>query len=416
MMHNMMQYTARTLSFSRRLLLIVAGSMAVAWPVLIVAQTPAPPAAAAGPANEVHARGDMAGNWQGTVEMGKSIRTVLQISKTDKGWSGKMFLFGDDGARPFDAASISLDGSTFKYQVPVIGGSYQGTLSADGNSIVGTLTGGPSPTPLTFVRATKETAWEIPAPPPPPKLMAADADPSFDVVTIKPNDSGATSIQGLNVRGRNFTTRASSVDDLIKFAYGVHVRQIVGGPEWLDKDRYDINGVPDKDGTPNATQLQTMMKKLLADRFKLTFHHEKRDLSAFVLEVGKDGQKLAPTQLNGPLPGLGFRPVPGGITLNVVNGTMGDFTDFLQMLVLDRPVVDRTGITGRYDFRFTFTPDDSLFNGHPPRMPAQADGSTAEAAPGFFEAIQKDIGLKLDAQKTAVDVIVIDHVEKPSAN
>ncbi len=86
--------------------------------------------------------------------------------------------------------------------------------------------------------------------------MAADADPSFDVVTIKPNDSGATSMQGLNVRGRNFTTRASSLDDLIKFAYGVHARQIVGGPEWIDKDRYDINGVPDKDGVPNVIQLQ----------------------------------------------------------------------------------------------------------------------------------------------------------------
>jgi uncharacterized protein (TIGR03435 family) len=408
----MMKYTARTLSFGRRLLLIVAGSVAFAGPVLIVAQTPAP---AAAPANEVHARGDMAGNWQGTLEAEKSLRLILQISKTEKGWSAKMYSI-DQGAFSMNTSSMTLDGSTFKYAVDMIGGSYQGTLSADGNSIAGTWTQGAKPLPLTLIRATKETAWEIPAPPPPPKLMAADADPSFDVVTIKPNDTGATSIQGLNVRGRNFTTRASSVDDLIKFAYGVHVRQIIGGPEWLDKDRYDINGVPDKDGTPNATQLQTMMKKLLADRFKLTFHHEKRDLSAFVLEVAKDGQKLTPTQLNGPLPGLGFGPASGGLRLNVMNGTMGDFTDFLQMLVLDRPVVDRTGIKGRYDFHFTFTPDDSLFNGHPPRMPAQADGSTAEAAPGFFDAIQKDIGLKLDAQKTAVDVIVIDHVERPSAN
>ena len=411
----MMKYGTLTLSFSRILLLSVAGSIAVAGPGMMVAQTPA---AAAAPAGEAHARGDMAGNWQGTVELGKSVRTVLQIAKTDKGWGGKIFLFGDDGARPFDVASISLDGETFKFQVPVIGGSYQGTLSADGNSIVGTLTGGgPNPAPLTFIRATKETAWEIPAPPPPPKLMAADADPSYDVVTIKPNDSGATSIQGLNWNGRHFTTRASSVNDLIKFAYGVHAKQIVGGPDWMDKERYDIDGVPDKDGMPSAIQLQTMMKKLLADRFKLTLHHEKRDLSAFVLMVGKDGQKLTPTptERSGPLPGLGFGPAPGGLRLNVRNGTMEDFTGFLQMLVLDRPVVDRTGITGRYDFHFVFTPDDSLFNGHPPRMPAQAD-STAEAAPGFFEAIQKDIGLKLDAQKTAVDVIVIDHVEKPSAN
>ncbi len=407
----MMKHVARTLGFGRRLLLIGVGSMFVAGSGIVIAQAPAPPAAAAG---EVHAKGDIVGNWQGTLEAEKSLRTILQITKGDKGWSAKMYSI-DQGAFPIPVSSISLDGSTFKYAIDMIGGSYTGTLSADGNSIVGTWTQGPKPLPLTLVRATKETAWEIPPPPAPPKLMAADADPSFDVVTIKPNDSGATSIQGLNVRGRNFTTRASSLDDLIKFAYGVHVKQIVGGPDWMDKDRYDINGVPDKDGVPNATQLQTMMKKLLADRFKLTFHHEKRDLSAFVLTVGKDGQKLTPTQMNGPLPGLGFRPVPGGLMLNVINGTMGDFTDFLQMLVLDRPVVDRTGITGRYDFHFTFTPDDSLFNGHPPRGPASADAN-AEAAPGFFEAIQKGIGLKLDAQKTAVDVIVIDHVEKPSAN
>jgi uncharacterized protein (TIGR03435 family) len=413
----MVKYRTRTLSFSRSLLLIVAGSIAVAGPVMMVAQTPAPPAAAAAPAGEAHARGDMAGSWQGTLEAEKSLRLILQVSKTEKGWSGKMYSI-DQGSFSMNTSSMTLDGSAFKYAIEMINGSYQGTLSADGNSIVGIWTQGPKPLPLTLVRATKETAWEIPAPPPPPKLMAADADPSYDVVTIKPNDSGATSIQGLNWNGRHFTTRASSVNDLIKFAYGVHAKQIVGGPDWMDKERYDIDGVPDKDGMPSAIQLQTMMKKLLADRFKLTLHHEKRDLSAFVLMVGKDGQKLTPTptERSGPLPGLGFGPAPGGLRLNVRNGTMEDFTGFLQMLVLDRPVVDKTGITGRYDFNFVFTPDDSLFNGHPPRMPAQAADSTANVAPGFFEAIQTDIGLKLDAQKTAVDVIVIDHVERPSAN
>ena len=98
-----------------------------------------------------------------------------------------------------------------------------------------------------------------------------------------------------------------------------------------------------------------------------------------------------------------------------INATMGEFAGaFLQTLVLDRPVVDETGLTGRYDFSFTFTPDDTMFNGHPPAQPNKTD--TTEAAPSLFEAFQQQLGLKLDAQKTNVPVIAIDHVDKPSAN
>lgn len=364
-------------------------------------------------ASEVHARGDIAGNWQGTLQTEKSLRLILQIAKTDKGWSAKMYSI-DQGAQAINASSVTLDGSSFKYAVDLIGGSYQGTLSADGSSIVGTWTQGPNPLPLTLVRATKETAWEIPAPPPPLKLMAADADPSFEVATIKPNDSGAASMQGLTVRGRNFATRNSSLGDLIAFAYEVQAKQIVGGPDWMDKDRYDIAAVPDKEGAPNPEQVRIMIRKLLADRFKLTFHQEKRELSAYVLTVGKNGQKLTPTQLKGPLPGIGMRPGAGGLTLSIRNGTLTDFTGFLQMLVLDRPVVNQTGLTDKFDFSVKFTPDDSQFNGHPPPLPKSTD--TTEAAPNLFEALQQQDGLKLSAEKTAVEVIAIDHVEKPSSN
>jgi uncharacterized protein (TIGR03435 family) len=97
----------------------------------------------------------------------------------------------------------------------------------------------------------------------------------------------------------------------------------------------------------------------------------------------------------------------------MANARLADFTGFLQMLVLDRPVVDRTGITGRFDYSVTFTPDDSEFNGHPPKLP-QTEAS--DSSPNLFAAIQEQLGLKLDAQKTSVDVIAIDHVEKPSAN
>lgn len=406
----------------KRVSLAVVGSIAftavgcspIGWAQPPAAAPSGQAASTTAPAKQVHARGDIAGNWQGTLNTPqRSLRIILQISRTEKGWSAKMYSI-DQGAQPLNASSVSLDGSAFKFSIDMVGGTYQGTLSSDGDVITGAWTQGNGPQQLDLLRSTRETAWEIPAPPPPPKLMAANADPSFDVATIKPNDSGASQMQGLTVRGRNFATRNSSLVDLICFAYNVQSKQIVGAPGWMDSDRYDIAAVPVQEGVPNPQQLRTMIRKLLADRFKLTFHHEKRELSAYVLTVGKNGQKLTPTQLQGPLPGLGYHPAPGGLMMMMMNGTLDDFTSFLQTLVLDRPVVDHTGIKGKFDLHFTFTPDDSEFNGHPPPLPKQAD--TANASPGFFEAIQQQLGLKLEAEKTPVDVIVIDHVEKPSPN
>jgi len=356
---------------------------------------------------------DLTGNWQGTLKAGKDLRVIAAISKDDGRLQAKFYSI-DQGSQPFKVSSISQDGSMVKFAIDLIGATYEGKLSSDGNTIAGTWTQGATPLPLDLVRATKETAWEIPAPAPPPKLMAADADPSFDVATIKPNNSGATSMQQLTINGRDFKTVNSSLADLIEFSYNVQAKQIVGAPDWISKDRYDISGVPDQEGAPSVVQLKTMIRKLLAERFQLKFHNDKRELSAFVLTVGKDGSKLAPTQLKGPLPGIGMQPSKTGPMMIMRNAAITDFTGFLQSLVLDRPVVDQTGLTGKYDFTVTFTPDDSLFNGNPPPFPKIADG--VEPAPGLFDAIQQQLGLKLAAEKTQVSVMAIDHVEKPSAN
>jgi uncharacterized protein (TIGR03435 family) len=194
----------------------------------------------------------------------------------------------------------------------------------------------------------------------------------------------------------------------------VQKNQIVNGPEWVDKDRYDIAGVPDVEGAPNVDQLRMMLRKLLADRYKMTFHHEKRDLPAFVLSTEKAGKKLTTSESTGSLPSIGVRDAPNGLRLVLGNATVTDFASFLQMMVLDRPVVNQTDIAGRFDLSVTFMPDDSQFNGHPPRTPPLADG--VEAAPSLYDAVQQQLGLKLVQQKAPVDVIVIDHVEKPSAN
>jgi uncharacterized protein (TIGR03435 family) len=221
-------------------------------------------------------------------------------------------------------------------------------------------------------------------------------------------------MQALTFRGRNLITVNSSLADLIMFAYSVQKKQITGAPDWIEQDRYDINATPDQEGTPGADQVRLMIRKLLADRFQLKFHHDKRELSAFVLTVGKDGSKLKPAQPNGNLHGIGVQPAKSGAMMFANNSPIPAFTSFLQSLVLDRPVVDQTELTGKYDLTVTFTPDDSLFNGQPLGFPEPAEG--VEAAPRFFDAIQQQLGLKLTAEKAQVDVLAIDHVEKPSPN
>jgi len=356
---------------------------------------------------------DVTGNWQGTLKATKDLRMILVVTKEDGRLQAKLYSI-DETAQPFRVSSVSQDGSTVKFAIDLNGTTYEGKMSAGNNMIAGTWTQGVTSLPLDFSRATKETAWEIPAPPPPRKSMPADADPSFEVSTIKPSNSGFTSMQVLTFRGRTFITEDSSLADLIMFAYRVQMKQILGAPDWIERDRYDINATPDQEGTPNADQVRLMIRKLLADRFQMKFHHDKRELSAFVLTVGKDGSKLKPAQPNGNLHGIGIQPAKSGAMLFANNSPIPAFTSFLQSLVLDRPVVDQTGLTGRYDLTVTFTPDDSLFNGQPLGFPKPGDG--VEAAPSFFEAIQQQLGLKLTAEKTQVDVLAVDHVEKPSAN
>jgi uncharacterized protein (TIGR03435 family) len=355
---------------------------------------------------------DISGNWQGTLKVGKDLRIIFNLYKGDKdGWSAKMYSI-DQTKQAIPVNSVTRQGSDIKMTVDMIGGSFAGKLSEDGKTITGTWTQATQPFPLTLVRATPETAWDIPIAPEPEKPMAADADPSFDVATIKPNPSGGSRLQGIFPKGRHLMIVNGSLQDMIVFAFSLQLKQVVGAPEWTANDRYDVDAVPDQPGTPSLEQMRNMLRKLLVERFKLTIHHEKREMSAYLLTVGKTGQKLTPSQIKGTLPGFGASPGTGGLTLHLVNGTMGDFTSFLQMQVLDKPVVDQTGIEGRFDSNVTFTPDQTQFNGQPPKLPP----ADVPDAPDLFTAIQQQLGLKLAAEKIAVDVIVIDHVEKPSPN
>jgi len=361
---------------------------------------------------------DLTGQWQGTAQApapAPELRVVFLVSKADGGGWKTVFNYIDliaQGNGIPRSANLTLQGSTVEIKVPGNGGSYHGQLSADGESIAGSWTqGGPDMT-LNLVRTTPETAWEVPKPPPPPKAMAPDANPSFEVATIKPNE-GAGGGKGFRISGRTFNSLHTSLSDLIMFAYDVHSKQIVNGPDWIDKDKYDVTFVPDTEGAPSNRQWKTILQKVLADRFQLTFHHDKRELSVYVLTVAKGGPKnLTKSDSTGDGFSVPLRPVPGGFSMPIHNAMMSDFTGFaLQGAVLDRPVLDQTGIVGRYDFTLTWAPLGTEFGGALP--PPQ---STDNPPPGLFTAIQEQLGLKLDAVKAPADVMVIDKAEKPSAN
>jgi uncharacterized protein (TIGR03435 family) len=350
------------------------------------------------------------GSWQGTLKTpGKDLRVVFKISTTDKDAMKAVLYSIDQAPQGLPASEVARQGSTVKILVPGVGGRFEGKLSADGTSIAGDWTQGPTPIPLTLTRATPATAWAIPDAPPPPKKMRADADPMFEVATVKPTQPDSPG-QSLTVQGNRMVTRGTTLSFLMAFAWGVHPKQISGGPAWLESDRWDITGQPNEDGQPSDKQLRTMLQKLLTERFKLTFHREKKDLSAYVVTVGKTGSKLAASEgdPNG-LPGLGFRKLGG---LFVRNARIDDFTGLMQTMVLDRPVVDQTGLSGRYDFTLDWTPDASQFGGRAGQGPPPAD----DAPPDLFTAIQQQLGLKMESTKAAVDVLAIDHVEKPSDN
>jgi len=403
------QNSAPKLRGTRTILLSVALGLAAFTPILIAftnpttasAQTPAP----ASPQ-------DLTGTWQGTLHAGQDLRTVLKVSKTDAGGYKADFYSIDQGGQPFPVTKITLEGTTVKYSLTPFDLKYEGKLSADGKTIEGTSTQGGGALPLNFTRATPETEWSIPKPPPPIPPMAANADPSFEVATIKPSKPDDQR-KAFIVNGNQFHIINEPLTQIISFAFDVQAKQVIGLPDWADTDRFDIDGKPDGEGAPDGKQWKIMIQKLLADRFVLKFHKEKRELSVYVLSISKTGQKMTKDESdpNG-LPGLFFR---GGLgKLNVRNALMTDFTGLMQSAVLDRPVLDQTGLTGRWDFTLNWTPDESQFKGMGVTIPPPTE--SADAPPNLYTAIQEQIGLKLEATKAPADVMVIDHVEKPSEN
>jgi uncharacterized protein (TIGR03435 family) len=389
----------------------LAAALAVGAFSLGQTQTAAP---AAAPTQAPAEKGGIVGSWQGTLHApgGHDLRTVLKITKDDKGALHATFFSIDQSGQGIPTTSISFDNGELKYAIQFIDLTFDGKMSADGNSISGSSKQGDHTLPLVFERATPETEWAMPAPAPQIPPMAPDAHPGFEVATIKPTkpDEQGTYV---TVRGTELVVVNFSLTGLIKFAYDVQDKQIIGGADWMSSDKWDINGKPDTPGMPNGEQLKEMVQKLLADRFALKFHRDEREMGAYVLTVGKDGPKMSKSTADpGGLPGLFFGPL--GV-MHVRNATMNNFTSVMQSAVLDRPVVDRTGLTGRWDFTLKWMPDESQFAGMGVKVPPPA-ADDPNPPPPLFTAIQEQLDLKLEAQKTNVPVLVIDHVTPPSPN
>src|SRR6185312_6350405 len=270
---------------------------------------------------------DFSGTWQGTLHTGQAdLRLVIKVTKDSSGYKATTYSI-DQGARPVPAGPITIQGENVKFTVPGNGGVYEGKFSnTDGNTITGAWSQGGNPLPLDFTLVNEKTAWAIPEPPPLPTPMAENADPSWEAATIKPSNPEAQGI-GINMNGRNFSTRNTTLRDLLTFTYGLHPNQIVGAPGWVETDKFDLAARPDMPGMPSDLQIKGMMKKLIAERFKLKFHTEKKELSVFLITVAKGGPKLTKNDSDPKgLPGLGFR---GLGNLRVRNGNMGDFSQMM---------------------------------------------------------------------------------------
>jgi uncharacterized protein (TIGR03435 family) len=263
-------------------------------------------------------------------------------------------------------------------------------------------------------------------------------DYEYDIVSIKPTDPDYTQVGnkiplGIVYSADGFDAKSMRVWGLIINAYGVQTLSVFGAPKWWDTERFNI--IAKVDGAtadamqklpPNQLKVvrQRMLQKILTERFGLKFHHEMKDMPCYVMTIGKSGSKLQEYSPDHAKPS-DLQDFEGNRAANrfTMNGdelvgqsvTMENFTAQLS-LYLESPVVDKTGLKGTYDFRFKFFVDY-------PAMPPSGPGDSGQPViiridmkTPIIEAIQKNLGLKLESVKGPVEVTVIDHSERPSGN
>jgi bla regulator protein BlaR1 len=221
----------------------------------------------------------------------------------------------------------------------------------------------------------------------------------FEVASVKPHKPEAgplrasTSVENGRINYTNVTLK-----NCIRQAYGLRPYQISGGPGWLADDRYDV--IAKAAGSATKAQVMLMLQALLADRFKLTFHFEAKEMPVYSLVIAKNGPKIKEVKDDGNGTQIDGDPQHA---LNARNISMAQFAGTLSRLQdLDRPVMDRTGLRGVFNITVDFVADDAA--------------SPDTVGPSIFTALSEQLGLKLEPTKGPVQILVIDHIERPSEN
>ena len=234
----------------------------------------------------------------------------------------------------------------------------------------------------------------------------------FEVASVKANRSGASQVT-VNWQG-GVTMINVPLRAIIQFAYNINTpSRIAGHPDWTNVERFDIQARA-PEGMNGVEQMRPMLQALLADRFKMVAKIEKRVLQSYALVKARDDGRLGPNikPAEKPCVGprgeapLGIQCVQGGAGggARAVGIPIGQLAPMLS-LVVRRPVVDRTGLTGIYDLELRFSGD-----------PVDGGPATDPSAPSIFTALQEQLGLKLEAQREVVDVLVIDTIDRPAEN
>jgi bla regulator protein blaR1 len=267
---------------------------------------------------------------------------------------------------------------------------------------LGAVIGGPFWTGVLFVRASRAQS----------QSGVAGAAP-FAVASIKPNRSGERNSGFRRFTGGQLDARNITVRMLISFAYDLPQERILQGPAWLDSERYDILAKPDQptgqpvDQSMGVIRLRT--EALLADRFKLILHKETRQLPIFRLVVDKNGPKnLQPPKSNSS------DLVTNGHHVSCYATSMASFAKNFLVGQVGGPVIDETGIQGNFDFSMDWTADDNS-----PKRPGDSSDPSAPSelnGPSFFSALREQLGLKFEAGKGPVEVVIIEHAERAAEN
>lgn len=230
---------------------------------------------------------------------------------------------------------------------------------------------------------------------------ASVSQPVFEVASVKRAKPASGTIPvGIDTQPGKLTAQNETLKNLISAAYGVKPYQIFG-PEWLDSERYEIVAKAAK--PVGDDQLMRMLQPLLVERFKLTLHREKKELRVFTLAVDKNGPKITKSKDEGE---TNINMGRGRITAR--HASLSEFAKLLS-LQTDRPVVDRTGMVGQFDITLTWAPDAPTAT---PPAGGENTGRDNASDPTIFTAVREQLGLRLQATKEPLEVLVIDHAEK----